>query len=235
MDTPERLPATSADPEADEAEEATKVAKLAIPRRYHVALTPEEALERLAEQEGVESFARGEVPDFGGVGGTAEYTLEMGTRDFRIHCGPPAARGQSATGMLRMLYIRGHMVPSGGGTRIELRFTYRRPRWALQRWVGFLMLASVGLAWVLVGPGLLAQKALLYGVLLLVLGPVVVHDLRRGDRLEQQRLALLNLVEHSFGPIEIDEPHPDEPYRRRMLVGEGDEDWDDDEDGDSDI
>ncbi|WP_146155816.1 MerC domain-containing protein [Enhygromyxa salina] len=189
------------------------------PRRYHVALTAKEVLERLSEQAGVKAYERNMLPDFGGLIEDAEYTLELGSREFTMHCGPPAARGQSATGMLRLLYLRGRLSSTREGTLIELRFAYRRPRWALQRWVGFLALAGLGLVWVLVGPGVLAKKALLYGALALVLGPVIAHDLRRADRIDEQRRAMLNLIERTFGPIQLDDPHPDEPYRRRMLPG----------------
>jgi hypothetical protein len=203
------------------------------PRRYHVALTPAEVLERLSEQEGVKAYEPNMLPDFGGLVADAEYTLELGEREFTLHCGPPAARGQSATGMLRLLYLHGHLHRTEEGTLVELRFAYRRPRWALQRWIGFLALASLGLVWVLIGPGILAKKALLYGALLLVLGPVLAHDLRRADRIAEQRRALLNLIEHSFGPIQLDEPHPDEPYRRRVLTA-ADASYEDDDEPDDD-
>lgn len=191
-----------------------------VARRYHVALTPREVQERLSELPGVKTYRRATVPDFGGVVTDAEYTLELGEDEFTVHCGPPAARGQTATGMLRILYMRGRMTRTEEGTLIELSFAHRRPRWALQRWVGFLALASLGLLWVLIGPGEVAKKALLYGILLAVLGPVVVHDLRRAEQIEDHRKALLNLVERSFGPIQLDEPHADEPYRRRLIASE---------------
>lgn len=191
--------------------------------RYHVALTPREAVERLGGLPGVKSYESRTLPDFDGGIEDAEYTLELHEQRFTLHCGPPAARGQSATGMLRTLYLQGHMTRTEAGTLIELGFAYRRPRWALQRWVGFLALASLGLLWVLIGPGEVGKKALLYGMLLLVLGPVVAHDLRGANRIEEQRKALLNLLEHSFGPIALDEPHPDEPYRRRMTAGSSDD------------
>ena len=200
------------------------------PRHYHVALTASEVLDRLSEQPGVKAYDRSMLPDFGGLIDDSQYTLELGASEFTIHCGAPAARGQSATGMLRLLYLRGQMVTTEAGTRVELRFAYRRPRWALQRWVGFLALAGLGLLWVLVGPGVIAKKAILYGGLLLVLAPVFVHDLRHADRIEEQRLLLLNLVEHTFGSIQIDDAHPDEPYRRRALdrvVSDDDDDYDD--------
>jgi hypothetical protein len=208
------------------------------PRHYHVALTIKEVLERLSEQPGVAAYDRNMLPDFGGMIDEADYTLELGQHEFTIHVGAPAARGQSATGMLRLLYLRGRMTSTEVGTHIELRFAYRRPRWALQRWVGFLALASLGLLWVLVGPGVIAKKALLYGGLLLVLVPVFVHDLRHADRIEAQRLSLLNLVEHTFASIQIDDVHPDAPYRRRALtratVDDDDNDDSDDDDDDDD-
>jgi hypothetical protein len=222
-------------------------------RSYHVALTPKQVLERLTGLPGVKAYESDMLPDFGGLIEDADYTVELlGKREFTIHCGPPAARGQSATGMLRLLYLHGRMRRTEAGTLLELRFAYRRPRWALQRWIGLLALAGFGLVWVLIGPGIMVKKAILYGVLLLVLGPVVVHDLRRGERLDEQSRELLNLFEHSFGPIEIDQPHPDEPYRRRMLAEaprdrppldarrhagpdeDDDEDEDDDDDDDDD-
>jgi hypothetical protein len=226
-------------PKASQAGPPTRPA----PRQYHVALTAKEALERLSEQPGVKTYARSMMPDFGGLLDDAEYTIEIDEREFTMHAGPPAARGQSATGMLRLLYLRGRLIKTEAGTRIELRFAYRRPRWALQRWVGFLALASLGLLWVLIGPGILAKKALLYGGLLAVLAPVVVHDLRRAERIEEQRLALLNLIEHAFGSIQIDDAHLDEPYRRRALarvnddddIDSDDDDDDDDESGSSKI
>jgi hypothetical protein len=186
-------------------------------RRYHVALTPKEVIARLCELPGLKAYERHMMADYGHVIEQAEYTLELGTLDFTLHCGPPAARGQSATGMLRLLYLQGKMTRTQEGTLLELDFVHRRPRWALQRWMGFLALASLGLLWVLIGPGELGKKAMLYGLLLLVLAPVVVHELRASDRIDDQRKALLNLLEGSFGPIQLDEPHPDEPYRRRMV------------------
>lgn len=222
-------------PEALEARASNPVESERPKRRvYHVALSPEEVIERLREQPGLALFTRAEMPDFGGVAEQAEFTVEIAEDEFTVHCGPPAARGQSATGMLRLLYLRARLQPTGTGTRIELSFAQRRPRWALQRLVGFVMLASAGLAWMFLAPGELAKKAMLYGALLLVLVPVIVHDLRQGERVEEQRRALLNLIEHSFGPHALGGPHPDEPYRRGTL-GTGDGGWEDeDEDEDPD-
>jgi hypothetical protein len=210
--------------EVESVESVASVAKPAPRRwRYHVALTPKQVFDRLRELPGVQAYESAAVPDFGGAVVDSDYTLELHEQRFTVHVGPPAARGQSATGMLRLLYLQGRLTPTDAGTLIELGFAYRRPRWALQRWVGFLALASLGLMWVLIGPGDLGKKALLYGMLLVVLGPVVAHDLLRSDRIEEQRKDLLNLIERSFGPIAIDEPHPDEPYRRRMIAGSSDE------------
>ena len=96
-------------------------------RRYHVALTASEILERLAEQDGVKAYAQAEVPDFGGAIIEADYTLELGEGEFSIHVGPPAARGQSATGMHRLLYLRGRLRRTGEGTLIEIGFAQTLP------------------------------------------------------------------------------------------------------------
>lgn len=201
-------------------------------RRYHVALTPKQILARISEQEGVRAYDKQSLPDFGGLIQDSEYTLELGELDFSLHCGPPAARGQSGTGMLRLLYLVGRMTPSDYGTEIELRFAWRRPRWALQRWVGFLALASLGLIWVLVGPGVLGKKALLYGLLLAVVAPVLAHDLRRDDKQLEQRRTLLNLMEHVFGPMQLADPLADEPYRKRLRERQDDDDDESDDDED---
>jgi hypothetical protein len=186
------------------------------PRRYHVPLTPIEVIARLRGQAGVKTRARGSMADLGPI--DAQFALELAEHEFTVHCGSPVVRGQSALGNVRLLYLRGQLSETRDGTLIELSFGLRRPQWAMQRWIGFLALAGMGLAWVLVGPGVLATKAMMYGALMLVLAPVIVHELRRTDETADQRLALLNLVEHAFGPIQLDESHPDEPYRRRSLA-----------------
>lgn len=204
------------------------------PRSYHVALPPAEVVERLSGQAGVKTRARGSMPELGPD--ASEYTLELGNQEFSVRCNPQAVRGQSAIGMVRLLYLRGRMTETRDGTLIELSFASRRPQWAMQRWIGFLAVAGLGLAWVLIGPGVLAQKAMLYGALMLVLAPVIVHDLRRTDETEEQRRALLNLLEHAFGPVQLDDASKDEPYRRRSLgAAAQDRDPDqDDDDGDPD-
>lgn len=184
-------------------------------RRYHVALTPAEVLSRLRAVEGVRGRARGslsEGPD------NVDFALVYGERDFSLHCGPPLVRGQSAIGLLRLLHVNGKLTETSEGTLVELSLSFRRPQWAMQRWIGFLAVAGLGLAWVLIGPGVLAKKALLYGALMLVLTPVIVHDLRRVDEIDVQRRALLNLLEQVLGPVQLDDANPDEPYRRRSLA-----------------
>jgi hypothetical protein len=209
--------------------EPAKPAVLPAPRSYHVALPPDEVIERLRGQAGVRTRPRGSLPELGPD--DAEYTLELGQQEFSIRCNPQAVRGQSAIGMVRLSYLRGRLTETRDGTLVELSFASRRPQWAMQRWIGFLAVAGVGLAWVLIGPGVLAQKAMLYGALMLVLAPVIIHDLRRVDQTEDQRRALLNLVEHAFGPVSLGEASKDEPYRRRSLAAAVvDPDQDEDED-----
>lgn len=202
-------------------------------RRYHVALAPAEVLERLSGQAGVKTRPRGSMAELSPD--DADYTLELGASEFSIRGNPKAVRGQSAIGMVRLTYLRGKMTETRDGTLIELSFASRRPQWAMQRWIGFLAVAGLGLAWVLIGPGVLAQKAMLYGALMLVLSPVIIHELRRVDESQDQRRALLNLVEHAFGPVSLGEASKDEPYRRRSLAAAPhDQDDDDDDDVDTD-
>lgn len=195
---------------------------------YHVARSPKQLLARLSEQDGVKTYDKGTVPDIGARTEDAQFTLEVGEREFRVHCGPPVARGLSGTGMLRTLYLVGRLDPTDQGTALTLRFVSQRPRWAWQRAVGLLAVASLGLFWVLAGPGILAEKALLYGLMLLVVTPVLVHDLRRDDHLDDQRKALLNLLEHTLGPLQLD-ALPNEPYRKPLREGEDEDDEDEDD------
>ena len=183
-------------------------------RSYHVALAPAEVLERLRAQAGVKARSRGSITE---GPNNAEYELVIGQREFNVHCGPPVVRGQSAIGLLKLLHLHGTLTETSEGTLVELSFKLRRPQWAVQRWIGFLAVAGLGLVWVLIGAGVLATKALLYGVLMLVLAPVIVHDLRRADQTDDQRRALLNLIEHVLGPIQLDDANRDEPYRRHSL------------------
>jgi hypothetical protein len=213
---------------AELSERPTVIPAQPAPRSYHVALPPAEVLERLRGQAGVATRPRGALSELGPD--DAEYTLEHGAGEFSLRCNPQAVRGQSAIGMVRLSYLRGRLTETRDGTLIELSFASRRPQWAMQRWIGFLAVAGLGLAWVLIGPGVLAQKAMLYGALMLVLAPVIVHDLRRVDQTEAQRRALLNLVEHTFGPVQLDAVSKDEPYRRRSLAAARDLDQDPDDD-----
>jgi hypothetical protein len=198
-------------------------------RRYHVAAAPEQVLSRLRAYPGIAARARGSITE---GPNDAEYELIVGEREFTLHCGPPVVRGQSAIGLLRLLHLHGTLTETSEGTLVELSFGLRRPQWATQRWVGFLAVAGLGLLWVLIGPGVLAKKALLYGALMLVLAPVIVHDLRRADQVDDQRRALLNLIEHVLGPIQLDDANPDEPYRRRGLGPAKPDQSDDDNDDD---
>lgn len=202
------------------------------PRSYHVALAPAEVLERLRGQAGVKTRPRGSLSELGPD--DAEYTLELGEREFSVRGNPQAVRGQSAIGMVRLSYLRGQLTETDDGTLVELSFATRRPQWAMQRWIGFLAVAGLGLAWVLIGPGVLAQKAMLYGAMMLVLAPVIIHELRRVDQTEEQRRALLNLVEHAFGPVQLDKASKDEPYRRRSLAAAQDRGPDQDDEDEQD-
>lgn len=199
---------------------------------YHVALTPKQVLARLAEQQGVRAYDRHSLPDFAGILDDTTFTVELEESGFRVHCGPPAARGQSGTGMLRMLYLVGRLEPTEHGTAITLHFARRRPRWAWQRAAGLVAMATLGLFWVLVAPGVLAKKALLYGLMLAAVTPVLIHDLRNDERQDEQRKSLLNLLEHTFGPLQLGALPTDEPYRKRLRPAPEDDEDDEDEDED---
>ncbi len=201
---------------------------------YHVALSPKQVLARLAEHPGVRAYDRHSLPDFAGVLDDTAFTVETDASGFRVHCGAPGARGQSGTGMLRMLYLVGRFEPTEQGTAITLHFARYRPRWAWQRAAGLIAMATLGLVWVLYGPGVLAKKALLYGLMVAAVTPVLVHDLRNDERQDEQRKTLLNLLEHVLGPLQLGTLPSDEPYRKRLRPADDDQDDDQDDDDDDD-
>jgi hypothetical protein len=150
---------------------------------YEVALEPSDVIERLSSAEGVAAYPSASLPEYGRISAADAFTVEVVSDvEFRVHVGPPAARGQTGTGVRRLLYLRGSVTPSERGARVELVFSYGRPRWAVQRWFGFLLTWSLGIAWLFVGSGEFALRAALLAVFALFTGPVVVHDLALGRR-----------------------------------------------------
>jgi hypothetical protein len=204
------------------------------PRRasFRVGLEPEEIVELMKRTRGVAVYERLEVPDHGGFDPGHDFTVELETASnrFRVHLGPPAARGQSGTGLLPLLYLEGTMRPFDGETVVDLHFVQARPAWAMQRWIGFLLTGSLGSVWVLIGGGVLLQRLLFFGMFLAILTPVVVHDLRKGRRSERDQLELLSLMQRILGPEALAEGARRMPYRRRReALGASFEDEDEDD------
>ena len=195
--------------------------KLPEHTRYEVTLSSEEIVERMRGEEGVGLYLLKDLPGFGRTpSADHDFTIEIEEGDFRIHVGPPAVRGQSGTGVAKLLYLRGTLEPSERGTTVDLRFELARPQWAMQRWIGFMLCLSLGLVWVFVGGGELMRRIIFYGVFASLVTPVAVHDIRRGKLLEGEKLKLLNLMERLLGAHTVGEM-PRGPFRKQLAQSDG--------------
>jgi hypothetical protein len=194
-----------------------------IPRRVQhlVGLERAEVMDGLRGAAGVGVYERGSMPEFAGPDDAHDFTVETEETGFRVHCGPPAARGQSGTGLLALLYLRARLRGTSEGTEVDLRFSYGRPRWALQRRLGLLLTGSLGLVWVFIGQGEFFQRVLFFSTFAAVTIPVIAHDLSQGRRLRSQKLELLALMERVLGPFIIGDEGTRTPYRKRRALGQG--------------
>ncbi len=209
------------EPDADETTQLTSpspesTSKRELPRSvtYHLALTPAEVIEQFRQEQDLGVYMEDDLPDWADGRAKHRFTMEVEEDAFKLHVGPPAARGQSGTGLLRLLYLAGTTERTPEGSRVDLRFVYARPRWAGQRRLGFVALLLAAAFWVSVGGGELYQRLLFFLGFVAVTMPVVVHDLRRGKRLEREKLDLLALMERMLGPLSLDRADRT-PYRKR--------------------
>jgi hypothetical protein len=190
--------------------------KLPARIQYRVALTRDEVIEQFEREGSIGVFSLDTLPDWADTREQKHrFTMEVDGPRFQIHYGPPAARGQSGTGLLRLLYMAGSMERTSEGTQIDLRFVFSRPRWAGQRRVGFLALLVGASFWVFLGGGDFYQRLLFFLGFLLVTSPAVVHDLRRGKRIESEKVEMLSLVERVLGPVSLEDGQQ-LPYRKRQ-------------------
>ncbi|GEM_PF-4483063 len=180
----------------------------AIPRRveYHVALTPKEVIEHISSAREIGAYRVDELPSWTDPNTGHGFTMEIEPAkgedlldEFRVHVGPPAARGQSGTGLLKLLYLAGRLERTPAGTKVKLRFVYGRPTWAGQRRIGFLALLLFAGLWVFLGSGAMMPRVMLFGAFVLATAPVVLHDLRRGKQVQIEKRALLALFERTLG------------------------------------
>lgn len=179
---------------------------------YDLPLEAGEVMAAIAGAEGVMALATSGFPEFGPPVRSSEFTATLGERSFVLHRAA-SERGQSGTGLLRSLFLRGRLHPTARGTMLELRFVYGRPSWAWQRAVGFVLVALLGIAWVFVGQGgEVMQRAIFVGAFLLLTTPLLLNDAGRKRRLESDQRELLALAERTFGPLSIG-GGPGTPYR----------------------
>lgn len=174
---------------------------------YHVDLSPGEVLARLRgepEVQVVEGFpARGRS--------ARKYLVELGPRGFRV-CQNASAGGAVDTGPAAMqrMALEGELVVMPEGTAVRLRFA----RGPLARQASFWIMWAASLAWLGL-TGATAAKLGLVGVFMALTIPAFLYDLTRARGTDEERIDLLNLMEHLLGPSLVGEnPLENTPYRR---------------------
>lgn len=199
------------DPEAEQAREQARAELAALtpatpkvlgrPFYYQLPLEPAEALAELAKADGVMAIKPGAFPEFGPPVRSSDFTVTLGERAFVLHRAS-SERGQSGTGLLPSLYLRGQVHPAAHGSMLELRFAYGRPSWAWQRAMGFVLVALLGVAWIFVGQaGSVMSRAIMVSIFLAFVSPLIVNDAVRGRRTQIDQRELLALAERVYGPI----------------------------------
>lgn len=196
---------------------------------YRVGLEPEEVVERLSELADVKVYAKGKLPDLGDVVAARRFVAQVDGDEFRVSLGAPRSEPGAVTGfdhgggMFRRLYVHGRMRRTGAGTEVALDFRHARSPRSLQRWAGFLVMAGMAAAWVMLGAaGTMLERLAMSAVFMGFVLPVVIYDLQKSRALRSQRLELYSLVEGWLGPEALPEGQRT-PYRRRLAPAGTDE------------
>lgn len=173
---------------------------------YHVDLTPAEVLARLrgeAEVQVVEGFPpRGRS--------ARKYLAELRSKSFRVCQNATSGAVDTGPAALQRMTLEGELVAQPQGTAVHLRFA----RGPFARQASFWIMWATSLAWLGL-TGATAAKLGLVGLFMALTIPAFVYDLARARGTDEERLELLNLMEHLLGPSLIgDDPLENTPYRR---------------------
>jgi hypothetical protein len=179
---------------------------------YNLRLSPDEVLERLVTQHNVLAMRSPRLPEFQPPVRSREYTATIVEDGFILHRAV-SERGNSGTGLLPNLYLRGKLEATPKGSKLTLSFAHGRATWVWQRGAGLVLVTLLSFAWVFVGKAG-TQLGRLGAVLafLLFVSPLVINDLTRRKRMIEDRAHLLSLTERLFGRDAIAEAS-DAPYR----------------------
>jgi hypothetical protein len=185
-----------------------------LPRQfvYHVELTPAEVQERIRTDPDVQiitGFPARARSD-------RKFLAELGRRDFRV-C-PNVAAGTVDTGpaVLRRLALEAELVQTPRGTLVRARFA----RGPLSKQASFYIMWAASFAWLGL-TGITTAKLGLVGAFLALTVPAFVYDLMRAAGSDEDRIELLNLMEHLLGPAVLgDNPEENMPYRHTRRLPE---------------
>lgn len=173
---------------------------------YRVDLAPPEVLARLrgdADVQVVEGFpARGRSQ--------RKFLAELGPTGFRVCQNLTAGVVDTGPAVMRRMTLEAELVPLPQGTAVQVRFA----RGPFARQASFWIMWSTSLAWLGL-TGVTAAKLGLVGVFMALTVPAFVYDLARARGTDEERIELLNLMEHLLGPSLVGEnPLENTPYRR---------------------
>lgn len=173
---------------------------------YHVDLTPNEVLARLRSDADVQILqgfpARGRSQ--------RRFLAEIGPQRFRV-C-QNLTQGQVDTGpaVMQRMTLEASLTQLPQGTAVSLRFA----RGPLTRQASFWIMWTASFAWLGL-TGLTTAKLGLVAAFMLLTVPAFIYDLTRARGTDEERLELLNLMEHLLGPSLVGEdPLENTPYRR---------------------
>lgn len=184
-----------------------------LARVYYTSKTPEQLYAAIVDRPDVLETVNGRSTDLKTLTNNVLFIAEHRENGFSLHC---ASVGQesSTTGLRPTLHLDAKFLEGQNGTQVELDFRFGRTRWALQRVVGLALSSILGSAWVILGSGALLDRIIFFGIFLVFVSPVVWRDLRSSGRRKKEQLALLNVVEGTYGGWALPDPSTERsPYR----------------------
>jgi hypothetical protein len=173
---------------------------------YRVDLAPAEVLARLrgdADIQIVEGYpARSRT--------RRRFLAELGPRNFRVCQNLTGGVVDTGPAVMRRMTLEAELVPMPQGTAVQLRFT----RGPFARQASFWIMWATSLAWLGL-TGITGAKLGLVAMFMALTVPAFIYDLARARGTDEERIELLNLMEHLLGPSLVGEnPLENTPYRR---------------------
>ncbi|MFY0532198.1 hypothetical protein [Nannocystis pusilla] len=112
--------------------------------------------------------------------------------------------------VMRRMTLEADLVPMPQGTDVQVRFI----RGPFARQASFWIMWATCLAWLGL-TGITGAKLGLVGMFMALTIPAFFYDLARARGTDEERIELLNLMEHLLGPSLVgDNPLENTPYRR---------------------